>query len=185
LYNGASWTKSNAKPWLGADAISCGATYFCVATDLVGGAHVFNGTAWLSTKVSNSTVLRGVSCASASTCVAVNSDQAFSLSVPTARTRVSFVTPARGWDVVGRTIVAARVSAAAAPTGAVVLSAGTLATSPSCVATLKRVSATVSSAHCTIRSVHVGTTLMDARFTGSFGFAPSIATLHYEKVVAR
>lgn len=184
LYNGTAWSAGTKVSALGLYGLSCGATYFCVATDLLGGAFVFDGVKWRATKnVSRLNVLHGVSCASATTCVAVDSSNAYRLTIPTDPTQIAFRALGPGTNVVGRTVVAVRVSALSAPRGTVTLSAGSKTNAPSCTATLRKVSATSSFAHCSIRTTRVGATLFDARFAGSYGFAPSSPAPHLEVVV--
>ncbi len=186
LYDGTRWSAGKKVSKLGLFSVSCGATYFCVASDLLGGAVVFDGSRWLPTaNVSGFNVLHGVSCASASTCVAVDSTKAYSLSVPTVRTSITFDAPSRGTNVEGRTVIGVSVSGSTAPRGDVTLSAGTKAHAPSCVATVRVVSATSSHAHCTIATTRPGATLFDATFAGSFGFAPSMAKPFLEVIVHR
>ena len=186
IYNGTSWRAGAKVSKLGLYAVSCGATYFCVATDLLGGAFVYDGSSWRATaNVSGFNVLHGVSCASANTCVAVDSTKAYTLTVPTVATRVTFVAPARGTNVVGKTVITVNVAGARAPRGSVTLSAGTKADAPSCTATLRVVSATTSHAHCTITTTRTGATLFDAAYSGSFGFAPSSAPPYLEVIGAK
>ena len=186
IYNGTVWSAGTKVSKLGLYAVSCGAAYFCVATDLLGGAFVYNGVKWRATQnVAGFNILHGVSCASATTCVAVDSSNAYRLTIPTDQTKVVFRALAPGTNVVGRTVIAVSVSASAAPTGTITLSAGTRSNAPSCTATLRRVSATTSSAHCTIATTRVGATLFDARFAGSYGFAPSSPPPYLETVVAK
>jgi len=186
VYNGTTWSAGRKVSKLGLYGVSCGATYFCVATDLLGGAFVYDGAKWHATQnVSGFNILHGVSCASANTCVAVDSSHAYSLSIPTDRTRVVFRAPTPGTNVVGRTVIAVSVSAATAPHGTITLSAGTKVNAPSCTASLRKLSTTTSAAHCTIDTSRVGATLFDADFVGSFGFAPSSATPYRELIVAK
>ncbi|MBW4029474.1 MAG: hypothetical protein HIU57_02190 [Acidobacteria bacterium] len=185
-FDGTKWSAGAKVSKLGLYAVSCGATYFCVASDLLGGAFVYNGARWLATaNVSGFNILHGVSCASATSCVAVDSTKAYRLTVPTARTTIAFDAPSRGASVVGRTVIAVKVSSTTAPRGVITLSAGTKVNAPSCTATLKAVSATTSHAHCTIATTRTGATLFDATFSGSYGFAPSLARPFLEMIVAR
>ncbi len=173
-FNGVKWSAPDKISPLGLYSLSCGATYFCVAGNLLGGAYVFDGSHWLTTaNLASGGSLHSVSCASASTCVGVDSDSAFALNVPTASTTIDFVAATTAEKVVGRTIVAVTVSSTTAPSGNVILSAGTAPGAPSCTATLRRISRTSASAHCTVATRHVGPTSIDASFEGSFGFAPS------------
>jgi len=186
LYNGTAWSAGTKVSRLGLYGISCGATYFCVATDLLGGAFVYDGATWKATQnVAGYNILHGVSCASATSCVAVDSSKAYSLTIPTVATRVIFRAGAPGADKLGATIVSVSVVGRTAPTGLVTLSAGTRSNSPTCTATLRRVSATTSWAHCSVATTRVGATLFDAAFAGSFGFAPSSAPPHLEMVAAK
>jgi len=184
-YNGTSWSAGTKVSKLGLYAVSCGATYFCVATDLLGGAFVFDGATWRATQnVAGFNILHGVSCASATTCVAVDSMNAYRLSIPTDATSLTIHSLGRGTTTKGRTVIAVTATARVAPRGLVTLSAGTRPTAPSCTASLRPTSATTSSAHCTIDTTRVGATLFDATFAGSFGFAPSNATPYREVIVA-
>lgn len=181
-YNGTKWSGDTMVAALGLYSVSCGATYFCVASDLLGGAYVYNGTKWLPrVVVSKKGVLHGVSCANASSCVAVDSSDAFTLSVPTDTTTISFTPTTRAQNVVGRTVVPVEVSAASAPSGAMTLSVG----GASCSATLRKISATTSRAHCSIATSHLGLTRFSAVFSGSYGFAPSGPTYHHVVIVKR
>jgi len=185
-FNGTKWSTGTKVSKLGLYAVSCGATYFCVASDLLGGAFVYNGSRWQATaNVAGFNVLHGVSCASANTCVAVDSTKAYTLTVPTVSTRITFDAPSRGTNVAGRTVIAVNVSGATAPHGVVTLSAGTKPHAPSCTATLKVVSPTTSHAHCTIATTRTGATLFDATFAGSYGFGPSTGRPYLEVIIAK
>ncbi len=180
-FNGTSWSRPEKISALGLYAVSCGATYLCVATDLLGGAHVFNGTRWLTTKSGfTSGALHGVSCPSASTCVAVDSSKAYTLSIPTVPTHISYLASTRAESVEGRTVVKVSVTAATAPTGTVTISAGTV----TCAATLKKVTAGSSRAHCTLRTTRSGPTRFVTVFGGSYGYAPSGPRDLVERVLA-
>jgi hypothetical protein len=186
LYNGVRWSAGVQVSKLGLYAVSCGATYFCVASDLLGGAFVYDGTTWKATSnVAGFNVLHGVSCPNATTCVAVDATKAYTVTVPTEATTVTFDALARGTNVQGRTVMAVTVSGAVAPHGFVTLSAGTKVAAPSCTATLRVVSTTSARAHCTIVTTRAGATLFDAAFAGSYGFAPSRTQPYREVVVAK
>jgi hypothetical protein len=181
-YNGAKWISVAKISPLGLDAVSCGATYFCVASDLFGGAYIYNGSKWLKSTVSSGQgALRGLSCASASSCVAVDASHAYRLTIATDKTKILFARATPAQSVVGRTVVSVTVSAASAPTGTVTLSAR----SESCTATLKRLTAVKSAAHCTVKTSHAGLYKFSAVFSGSYGFAPTGPTLHNEKIIAK
>jgi hypothetical protein len=185
-YNGVKWSAPLKVSGLGLYSISCGATYFCAASDLTGGAYVFNGTTWTQTAgVTAINALRGLSCASATSCVGVDRTKAYSLVIPTDKTMVTLLAPLKGASVVGRTIVGALVTAATAPTGEITLSAQLGASARRCVATLKRVSANQASAHCILATTHVGETTIEASFSGSFGFAPAPVVSRHEMIVAK
>jgi hypothetical protein len=185
-YNGVKWSAPQKVSGLGLYSVSCGATYFCAASDVLGGAYVFNGTTWSQTaSVTAINSLRSLSCASATSCVGIDSTRAYSLVIPTDKTAVTLLAPLRGANVVGRTIIGALVTASSAPTGEITLSARLGASAWSCVAILKRVSATQASAHCILATTHVGETTIEASFTGSFGFAPAPVVSRHEMVIAK
>jgi hypothetical protein len=185
-FNGIKWSAATKVSVLGLYAVSCASTYFCVASDLLGGAYIFNGIKWQATaNVSGLSPLVGVSCPSANSCVAVDSSKAYTVTVPTDKTKIAFATPAKRANVVGRTVVSVSVSAALAPTGMITLSAGKHSNAPSCTAALKKVSSTRSLAHCIIKTTRVGATLFDASFAGSFGFSPSTSSPYRETIVAK
>ncbi len=170
VFNGTKWSNPKRISSLGLYALSCGATYLCVATDLLGGAHVFNGTTWLATRSGvKSGALHGVSCPSATFCVAVDSTKAYTLTIPTDATHLSYVTSTPAQRVKGRTVLEVLVTAATTPAGTVTISAG----SASCTATLKKITDQTARAHCTLKTTHTGPTRFAADFSGSYGFAPS------------
>jgi hypothetical protein len=184
-FDGTKWSAGTKVSPLGLLNVSCGATYFCVASDLLGGARVYNGTTWVATSnVSGLSALRGVSCASATTCAAVDASRAYSLTIPTTATKISFVKAAPGQNVVGHTVVAVNVSSQSAPSGSVTLSAGSSPHSPSCTGTLRKVDAQTATGQCTMVTTHTGATLIDANFSGAFGFAPSGPAHHIDNIVA-
>jgi hypothetical protein len=181
-YNGTRWSSVAKISPLGLYAVSCGATYFCVASDLFGGSYIFNGSKWLKSTVSSGRgALHGLSCASASSCVAVDASHAYRLAISTDKTKISFARATPAQSEVGRTVVLVTVSAASAPTGTVTLSAR----SESCTATLKRLSALKSTAHCTVKTSHAGLYTFSAVFAGSYGFAATGPTLHNEMIIAK
>lgn len=185
-FNGTKWSAPQKVSQFGLFGVSCGATYFCVASDLGGGAYVFNGAKWSPTaNVSSSNSLRGVSCASATGCIAIDGTKGYRLSIPTDKTTIAFLTPAKRSNVVHRTLVGVVVTAASAPSGEVALSAGRSVGSPSCVATLKKVSAHQSAARCILVTTHVGNTTISASFNGSFGFSPATTVSRHEHIVAK
>jgi hypothetical protein len=185
-FNGTKWSAPHKVSAFGLYSVSCGATYFCVASDLSGGAYVFNGTSWdATTNTAASIVLRGLSCASASSCVGVDATHAYRLVVPTDTTKITLLAPLKGENAVGRTIIGALVTSAAAPTGEIAFSAGLGVRAPSCVATLKKISAQEASAHCILHTTHVGETTIEANFAGSFGFAPAPTAIQHEAIIAK
>ena len=186
LFNGSTWSVGVKVSSLGLYALSCAAAYFCVATDLVGGAYVYNGTTWVATPhVSALGTLHGVSCASTTTCVAVDSTNAYRFVIPLDKTSISFAAARVAQDQLGHTVVMVSVKAAKAPSGQVTLSAGLSRRAPSCVAVLRKVDATSSRAHCTIATKSLGPTNLVASFAGSFGFAPTGPTRHVVTVTKR
>ena len=90
VFNGIKWSAATKVSVLGLYAVSCASTYFCVTSDLLGGAYIFNGMRWQATaNVSGFSPLVGVSCPSANSCVAVDSSKAYTVSVPTDKTKIA------------------------------------------------------------------------------------------------
>ena len=182
-FNGHAWSAPRQVTTRGLVGVSCGATYFCVASDLTGGAYIFNGATWAATApVSSSGALRSLACASASRCVAVDATRAYQFAVTTFATRVAIAAALAGGSVMGRTLVAATVSALTTPTGIVRIVVRDHNSFQGCVAILKRSSDASATAHCRIATRFAGPATISVDFPGSFGFVPSstsrLETLH-------
>lgn len=176
LLNNSSWGHAVSVSSTAFTGISCVSSYRCVAVDRSGDAYLYDGTSWtVSAQVaSTGDSLNAISCETALSCLATDSNNSFTLSSTPSATTTSLVAIAAAQRTASHLVVTVKVTGASSPNGVVTVTRA----STSCDAHLTLIAGTKSSqGSCLLPSPDlIGTVHLSAQYHGSFNFLGSSAT---------